>query len=47
MFRYLYNQYRISSFKKAAIILYKQLEDEPSNPHLLEEMAWVDQWGQV
>ena len=41
MFRYLYNQYRISSFKKAAIILYKQLEDEPSNPHLLEEMAWV------
>lgn len=41
MYRYLYNQYRICSFRKTTIILYKQLEDEPSNPQLLAEMAWV------
>ena len=41
MYKRLYNHYRISSFKKTAIVLYKQLEEEPSNPQLLAEMAWV------
>lgn len=41
MYRFLYNQYKISSFKKTASCINERLGNDPFNPDLLTEMAWI------